>query len=249
MNMEENAFCEVEPGVLKTINDEIGPEAVGYKGRLYYRFMDFFYIRTKNLDELSPAEVSYLCRARAKYPHLISNVNEDVRRIFKEYARIINPFSLLEIGVGKNPVLGLADCKPKHYILADADQEVVAYHSSIANICYEFSRDVCKLPKYENFFEMAIAVFVFHFPFHTNQILELTTRLKPRGIIVANVYRRSAASRAALTDAIASAGLTIEKVQDYSNLCRDHEYWLLGKDCEQVKKCTSILDKIVNKDY
>jgi hypothetical protein len=246
--MNDNFLEEVEPGVLKLTSNEPGPEEVDYRGTTYYRFMDFLYIRNKNLDELSTEEVSNLCRARAKYPGLISTVNYDVRRVFKLLAEKVQPSSLLEVGAGRNPIFGNGDRKPDYYILADADSEVVAYHANRSNDCYEFSNEICALPQFEDFFEMAIAVFVLHFPFHSNQILELSKRLKNSGVIVANIYRRSFTSREQLTFDILNVGLKILKVQDVDNLCRDHEYWILGKEEEVVQNCGSLLKEIISEN-
>lgn len=243
--MNEILLQEVEPGVLKLMTGEAGPDEITYKGTNYYRFMDFFYIQNKDFDDLAPEAVSNLCRARAKFPHLISDVNQDVRRIFKVLVQKINPTNLLEIGVGKNPIFGSTDAKPNQYILADADNEIVEFHKNSNNDCYNFSEQTCQIPSFDSFFDMAIAVFVLHFPFHINQIVEVYTRIKNSGVVIANVYRRDFASREKLTCDILSTGFKILKVQDSANLCRDHEYWILGKDDKDIQNCASILKNIL----
>src|SRR3990167_1114184 len=193
--MNESEFEMVAPGVLKIIKNEKGPSETEYKGTKYFRFMDYFYIQTKHLDELTPEEVSNLCRARAKFPDLISQINIEVRSLFKALALEICPSSLLEIGAGRNPVFAATATKDMHYVLSDADREVVEYHSNTDTKCYIFSDAACALPCQEGYFEMIIAVFVLHFPFYEIQLRELYRSLKPSGVIVANVYRRSSEAR------------------------------------------------------
>jgi SAM-dependent methyltransferase len=245
--MNENFLEEVETGVLKIKGDNPGPEEVEYKGTIYYRFMDFFYVTNKNLDELEPEQVSNLCRARVKYPDSISVVNEDVRKVFKALAQALKPSSLLEIGAGRNPIFAPNEHKPDCYILADADSEVVTYHANLSIDCYEFSQNICELPYFDDFFEMVIAVFVLHFPFAINQLLEINRRLKVSGVIIANVYRRSSESREKLTQNMMDVGFKIIKIQDTDNLCRDHEYWILGKEHTSVQICASKLKDIIKK--
>lgn len=245
--MSENVLEEIEVGVLKIKGDKPGPDKVDYKGETYYRFMDFFYIQNCSLDELEPAQVSNLCRARAKYPNLISVVNHDVREVFKKLTEAVRPTNLLEIGVGLNPIFGSDGYKPEFYILADADTEIVMHYENLNNDCYVFSKDVCEIPDFDNFFEMVIAIFVMHFPFHKNQLLEIKKRLKKSGIVVANVYRRDFASRERLARDMADVGFKIMKVQDSHNLCRDHEYWVLGQEDAHVKKCAYELEGIIKK--
>ena len=158
--MCESEFEMVEPGVLKVRNNIKGPKETEYKGIKYFRFMDFFYTRTDDLDQLSPEEVSNLCRARARFPDLISQPNIEVRSLFKALAMEIGPSSLLEIGAGLNPVFAGTATTGMHYVLSDADQEVVQTHSSTETECYIFSDAACILPCQEGHFEMVIAVFV-----------------------------------------------------------------------------------------
>lgn len=243
--MEQNEFTEVTPGVLKINSNRPGPDDVTYKGTKYYRFMDYFYTQDENLDEMTLDQVSNLCRARAMYPGLISSVNVKVRAVFKELANAMRPASLLEIGAGKNPVYEVNDSKPNRYILADADFEVVDYHCNLKSECYEFSREICRLPAFDNFFELVIAVFVLHFPFHQSQLTELYRRLSVSGVVVVNIYRRSAKSRECLTSEMVNTGFKVKKIHDANNLCREHEYWILGKQDADLEKCALVLQRII----
>lgn len=243
--MNEAAYEMVTDGVLKIANNKKGPTCIEYDGILYYRFMDYFYTQTENLDELSPEGVSNLCRARAKFPLLISPINISVRLLFKALAQKIRPTTLLEIGAGRDPVFEAETLNGMHYVLSDADRDVVTAHSVLDTECYTFSEQVCELPIKESYFEMVIAVFVLHFPFHKIQMLELHRRLKPSGVIVANVYRRSIEARNKLTLEMEDSGFKILKIKDTKNLCRDHEYWILGKSDAQMQYCALTLKELI----
>lgn len=243
--MSETDFKMIEPGVLKFIKNEKGPSETEFKGTKYFRFMDYFYTRTKHLDQLNPIEVSNLCRARAQFPELISKPNVEVRTLFKSLALKIGPTSLLEIGAGLNPVFATSATNGMHYVLSDADLEVVKSHSSSDTDCYIFSDTACELPYQEEYFEMVIAVFVLHFPFYKVQLRELSRTLKPTGVIVANVYRRSSEARKQLASDIEDSGFKILRVQDTKDLCLDHEYWILGKSEAQMESCASTLKQLI----
>lgn len=243
--MCESEFEMVEPGVLKVKNNTKGPKETVHKGIKYFRFMDFFYTRTEDLEQLSPDEVSNLCRARAKFPDLISQPNIEVRSLFKALALEISPSSLLEIGAGLNPVFAGTVTTGMHYVLSDADKEVVQTHSSTETECYIFSDAACILPCREGHFEMVIAVFVLHFPFYKAQLVELHRTLNDTGVIVANVYRRSSSARTQLASDIESSGFKILIIKDTKDLCLNHEYWILGKNEAQMENCASTLKKLI----
>lgn len=243
--MNESAFEMVVTGVLKTANNKKGPPSIEYEGELYYRFMDYFYTQTEHLDELTPEGVSNLCRARAKFPLLISPINVAVRLLFKALAQNICPATLLEIGAGRNPVFEDDALEGMHYVLSDADREVVTAHSILDTECYTFSEKECDLPIKEDYFEMVIAVFVLHFPFHKIQLFELYRRLKHSGVIIANVYRRSPEARLKLTLEMEESGFKILKIQDAKDLCRDHEYWILGKSDAKMASCAIALEQLI----
>ncbi|MDY0834334.1 hypothetical protein [Pseudomonas sp. SED1] len=244
--MNKAMFETVEDGVLKIVdNKQVGPEEIVHFEVKYYRFMDYFYTQTKHLDELTPEGVSNLCRARAKYPLLISKTNVEVRSLFKALAKKIGPATLLEIGAGRNPVFEDEEPAEMHYVLSDADSEVVAFHLESKSECYAFSGETCNLPLKKDYFEMVIAVFVLHFPFHKEQLTELHKRLSSSGVIIANVYRRSDEAREKLTSEIIETGFKIKKIIDSAKLCRDHEYWILGKSDAQLENCAITLEELI----
>lgn len=245
--MTEFEFEEITPGVLIINSESLGPEDVVYLGKKYFRFMDYLYVQNPNLAALSADEVCNLCRARVIRSDLISPVNAKVRDIFKSLVEGVGLDSVLEIGAGRTPVFAVQDIKPNQYYLADADAEVVAYHTAIGNECYIFSEEMCDFPDSVESLDMVIAVFVLHFPFHENQLSQLNKRLKETGVIVANVYRRDQESREILGQEMTRVGFKVIKVKDENNLCRDHEYWIIGKQMSRLQACASILKELLSK--
>ncbi|MNR33546.1 hypothetical protein D3C85_1512280 [compost metagenome] len=121
----------------------------------------------------------------------------------------------------------------------------MTHHVNSSTECYVFSETACGLPLDENYFEMVMAVFVLHFPFYKTQLDELHKRLKVSGVVIANVYRRSANSRERLIADMECSGFKVLKVQDANNLCVEHEYWILGKQDAQMEICASTLKELI----
>lgn len=231
---------EICDGVFKLLQGS-GGKCIEYNGEVLYRFMDCFYIKKEHLHELSAEEVSNLCRARARYPELITNVNSLVQAIFLKLVRQANPQKLLEIGSGSRPLLSTP---PEHflYVMSDADQSVVMSHSaSKAQFC-EFSSTNSKLPYGEEFFDMVIAVFVLQFKFYDAQISELYRCIAQEGVFVANVYRRSPAASKELCEQFESKGFKVFRILDPQSLCSAHEYWLVSKSQGQIQRIAALLD-------
>ncbi|MCK9779836.1 class I SAM-dependent methyltransferase [Pseudomonas syringae] len=242
--MNNRTFEMVEPNVLKVLGAEKGPGETEYEGKTYYRFMDFFYTYTPFLDELSADEVNNLCRARAKFPDLISQTNIDVRKLFKQIAVELAPKTFLEIGAGSHPIFQSQPQNCTKYIISDADPEVIEKLRSFGNACQIFSSSECKLHFDDGHFELVMAVFVLHFPFYKNQLAELYRVMSPSGAMIANVYRRTMEAKNQLSSDIENAGFKIHKVHDYKKLCKDHEYWIVGKDLKFLHSCARTLNRI-----
>ncbi|SDZ64593.1 hypothetical protein SAMN05518854_109135 [Variovorax sp. YR266] len=212
-----------------------GPEEIDYKEDRLYRFMDKFYIRCST-DELTPVEVSELCRERALHPEVISSANEDVRNLFKSLIDKLGPTSFLEIGAGNNPILQEHESAVRNisYVRSDADPD-------LTNGKHVFSGLSSKLTHPSDHFQMAAAVFVLHFHFYVDQIAELYRCISPSGIFIANVYRRSPESREALANVLRKTGFFLLIEPDPRSLCRDHQYWIAGKDSGKVQEASIVL--------
>lgn len=242
--MSDRDFEMIEPNVLKVLGDEKGPSEAKFDGKIYYRFMDFFYTYTPNLDELSSDEVSHLCRARASHPNLINKTNVDVRELFKQIAIELSPRTFLEIGAGSHPIFYDQPENQARYVISDADPEVIQKLQNQNNKCQIFSSSEYKLHFDDDHFELVMAVFVLHFPFYPNQLTELYRTMSPAGAMIANVYRRTIEAKKRLSEDMKSAGFKIHIIHDTKNLCRDHEYWILGKDLNHLHNCADTLQRI-----
>lgn len=242
--MVERYFEVIEPNVLKVVGDEKGPDETTHNGKKYYRFMDFFYTYTPFLDELEAVDVSHLCRARAKFPNLISQTNTDVRELFRRVAVELAPKTFLEIGAGFHPIFNKSKQDCAGYVISDADPEVIEKFSHLNYICQVFSSESCELEFGDGHFELVMAVFVLHFPFYENQLAELYRAMSPSGAMIANVYRRTVEAKNRLSVDMEAAGFKVHKVIDQKKLCKDHEYWVIGKELNILYNCAETLKRI-----
>jgi hypothetical protein len=232
------------PDIFKITGVQKGPDCIFYDGVVWHRFMDVFYLKKRCLDELSPQEVSSLCRARATYPQLIGPANQYVRELLRSLVLEISPQSLLEIGAGNQPLIQPAP-DGMRYVLADADLQVVNTHRFSGAECHHFSDCSPPLPSSIGGFDMGVAVFVFQFKFYCGQLAQLAQCMKDEGVVVGNVYRRTVESRAELKANIESAGFFVTVVDDVQRRCRDNAYWIFSKSLQSVENAAEKL-KILN---
>lgn len=225
--------------VYENLDDSPGPVSHVHDEMNLCRFMDKFYIQCAT-DELNTNEVFELCRARAKRPEAISAVNSSVRGILRSLMHEIRPTRMLEIGAGSNPIFQSITPAPSgmDFFTADADPQIAAEGPT------NLSWSDCRLPCADNYFDAAAAVFVLHFPFDELQVAELYRCLSPKGVFVANIYRRSEQSRTNLADAFRRAGFTVNIVDDAQKLCRNHEYWVVGKNTIRAEEAVQILRRL-----
>lgn len=224
------------------VGGEPAPVSLDINGVRFFRFMDFLYIPKEELDELSPVEVENLCRVRAERPHLITNPNNVVQNIFRCFIRRVGPLRLFEIGAGNCPIL--ESDGPIEYVASDADREIFKFKNADQNTCH-FSRDEWSLQFADGYFDMMVAVFVFQFRIYPRQISELYRCLASTGIMLANVYRRKMAARQALESELVNAGFKVMKLKDPRGLCRDHEYWLMGRSEEILFERAELLKPLI----
>jgi hypothetical protein len=216
---------------------EKGEKEISYLDVTLIRFMDIFYIRC-HPDELTPIEVSELCRERVKHPDTFLAVNGVVRQLFRDFIWKLSPTRILEIGAGDRPILSGVEASEQGilYTTADADPDVEGCFFSGMNSRLDFP---------DSHFELATAVFVLHFHFYDAQIAELHRCLSSTGVFLANVYFRAKESREKLRQAFESKGLNLSVTPDPRGLCRDHEYWLAGKDPVRVDAAQRLLNDLL----
>lgn len=235
-------FTEVEAGVFQL---ESGAQGGGieYKdGEPLYRFMDSLYIREENLHLLPPEDVTSLCRARSNNIDLIGGANHRVKEIFRKYLEIASPRIVFELGAGTLPLMTAAPTGMT-YILSDADP-AAGEVSDGENFCV-FSRSDYKLSYEDNYFDLVVAVFVFQFRVYQQQIKELYRCIGDNGVILANVYRRPQYSRADLVKEFEDFGFSVLILNDPERLCKEHEYWIIGKNEGSNSVAASIFGSII----
>lgn len=236
-------FIEVEAGVFQLEPGAQGGNIEYKDGKPLYRFMDSLYIREQNLHLLSPEDVTNLCRARSNNIDLIGGANYRVKEIFRKYLEIASPSIIFEIGAGTLPLMTAAPVGMT-YILSDADPKAANEVSDGENFCV-FSKSDYKLSYEDNYFDLVVAVFVFQFKVYEQQIKELYRCIGESGIILANVYRRPQGSRADLTKEFKSVGFFVSILDDPEKLCKEHEYWIIGKSESSNSAAAAIFRSII----
>ena len=222
-------------GIYRNEGEE-GESQIVHEQETLIRFMDRFYLRCEP-DKLTAVEVSVLCQERSKNPTVVLGPNRAVQDLFRRFIDSVNPKNLLEIGAGSNPILSAqhASMKGMVYQACDADPTYAEL----------FSGQSPELRQPDGFFEVICAVFVLHFPFYEAQIKEIFRCMAPSGVFLANVYWRSAASRLELLNSFHLAGFSSQIIKDPAHLCRDHEYWILGKQAAEVWRAASSFSRLI----
>jgi hypothetical protein len=239
-------FIEVEQGVFQLTGNDQGDEVVERNGEQLYRFMDNLYIRQQHLHLLSPGEVTNLCRARSNNPQLIGGANARVKKILLKYLERTVPKAVFEIGAGKLPLISTAPPE-MIYVLSDADPQAGEDIPNEDNFCI-FSSSEYKLNYSDNYFDVVVAIFVFQFHVYPKQIAELHRCIASNGILIANVYRRPQSARLELINEFEAAGFFVSILSDPEELCKTHEYWIIGKNKEINITTTNILESIIADD-
>ncbi len=208
-------------------SDQQIPDSFVADEAVYTSFMDYFYICVPS-EELTSEQVHEICSRRRLNREWAQpgSVNSTVRGVFKSLVRHSAPSVLLEIGPGDSPLLLTSESGTLRYITADTDPSMVAANAAIGYESHEF----VDLPLNANSVDLVIAVFVLQFRFDQEELDEISRMLNDRGVFAANVYRRSKESRDRLKSMVLKSGMQLRAIGDSSELCRDHEYWIAGRD-------------------
>lgn len=233
---------EIKPGAIYQVSHDFGPETISIRGTTFVRFMNKFYVResTQKLDE---AEVIALCRARSEL-ETVGPINQSVKNIITKFVNRLSPLSILEIGSGTQPALK-SGTSFKQYTLSDADPKTVAQNKKQGRECVKFGKDD-KLPYPEEHFDIAIAVFVFHFKIYDSQITELYRCLKLTGALIANVYLLTENERKDLALDLEKQGFNVIRINDPSTSCKNNEYWICCRSSMILAKMQDALLEILN---
>jgi Methyltransferase domain len=210
-----------EHGIISIPAGDHAPPVLEIDDAPLQRFMDRIYVPAPT-ELLSTEQVRVVNALRRQDVDTgrIAPANQAVRRRFAALADVVRPRAVLEWGCGFHPFA--ADLpKDLRYIAVDIDPSVVAAGCQ-AGLQVTHPDDAPSGP-----FDLAVSIFVFHFDVPSRHLRVLADALAPEGLAVANVYRRSADSRARLARSVESAGLTLRRIADTDRLCRNHEYWIM----------------------
>ncbi|NVK56824.1 MAG: methyltransferase domain-containing protein [Alteromonadaceae bacterium] len=241
MDSLNTKLTQIGPGIYKISKQSARPEKLEINGELHSRFMDIFYLRDST-QQLNESKVIALCREREKLPSY-GEVNSTVKQVFSKFISEHGGINILEIGAGKAPTIKNYNGEGK-YILADTDPKVVELNiTNGGEYTWFSSSEGLKYPS--EFFDLAFAVFVFHFKIYDSQLIELRRCIKPNGILLANVYLLNDEERHELSASIKSQGFSLVKVSDPIEICRNHEFWLFSPERQSLETAEETLKKIL----
>jgi len=204
------------------------PHSILLNGKLYFRFCEFIFI-PDSTESLSPDQVIIVNQIRAEYfkKHPQFNVNNIVKGVFKSMIEILNPTTVLEFGPGFNPLTQSSD-NGNNFYFVDFNPNSIEFLKSLGLNSNFFGKEsMLSLPN--EYIDVIVSIFVFQFDISQTQVNELYRVLNTNGFLLANVYKRSEESRLDLLDKFSSIGFLHSIVSDKSNLCLNHEYWVLYK--------------------
>ena len=227
MDGEEEGLRHVEDHAegIVTVDDASAPPRLVHGGRVLERFMDHIYVPGAT-ENLTPAQIRVVNALRRELVESgdVDPANHEVKRAFASIVGDLGADSVLDWGCGYHPLKPYLPERVTRFVGVDLDPDVVAARRAAGDETYtcDHVAEVALAP-----FDVGFSVFVWHFDLPFGHLLSIKRLLRSEGLFVANVYRRDSASRAALANRLAHAGLDLRRVADRRGLCRDHEYWLV----------------------
>lgn len=177
---------------LSNQKDENKNKAILLKNsRVFYRFMNRLYI-PEHVYKLSPAFVKELNNLRDKYA--LSIIDKEYNDLIIDNAldylkaRFSNSLRVLDFGCGNGYASSFIKRKFSDSLLFGYDvrkpleKKLLETYTDVA-----FKTVDSKLPYSNEFFDVILAFFVFHFYVSDLQLRELTRILKPSGILFINL--------------------------------------------------------------
>jgi SAM-dependent methyltransferase len=198
-------------------------------GKRLSRFMDSIYL-DRPCEKLDWKKIQILNGVRRPLLErdVIGAVNMRLRSAFARAVNARHPAHVLEWGCGYHPMRGLIDATG--YIGVDIDPSVIDYNRGRhpAESWYRADADLVRIADESQ--DAIVSPFVFHFRLSRHHMMTMRRTLKPAGIVLGNVYRRSPSSRRELVASFKRVGLRVHREKDAAGLCTDHEFWCLVRD-------------------
>lgn len=224
------------------------PRTATIDGRVHYRFMDYIMLPTM-VEYLSPDQISIVNALRLQL--LNGGAASAAHLVFKDatlrYLSSAGVRSVVEWGCGFDPVALPLDTL-EDYLCIDIDPAVVAFQNGIGVRCCIPTDPALTVT--DRRFDVIIAIYVFHFRISIGDMKLMRRLVRGDGIILANVYRRSALSRARLARDFVSAGFCLATAADPAELSLRNEFWMLSpsRPKSDLQKALGVFLRLLSAD-
>ncbi len=203
------------------------PRRLVRDGKRLSRFMDSIYL-DRPCEKLDVKKIQVLNEARRPLLERdgVGAVNTRVREALAAGVRATGAQRVLEWGCGYHPMRALLG--GVEYSALDVDPRVVNHNREVygPSRLYVADDDLGDIADASQ--DAIVSAFVFHFRLTRLHIATMRRVLRPGGVVLANVYRRSPTSRRELVRQFERAGFTVHQRKDAEALCVDHEIWCMS---------------------
>lgn len=203
------------------------PRRLVRDGKRLSRFMDSIYL-DRPCEKLDIKKIQVLNEARRPLLERdgVGAVNRRVREALAAGVHATGAKQVLEWGCGYHPMRALLD--GVEYSGLDVDPRVVSHNREIHGrsnlyVADDELGDIADASQ-----DAIVSAFVFHFRLTRLHIATMRRVLRPGGVVLANVYRRSPTSRRELALQFRRAGFAVHRREDAEALCVDHEIWCMS---------------------
>lgn len=171
------------------------PKTIELEGKMYYRFMNYFYI-PEPVYELNEDYVKFINDLRYNFKDIVidcdynNTIELEMFKSISKHIELNGHIELLDFGCGEGALGNFFNEKIKsdtsfniHGIdIRSINPNLLSSYKSFNIVT--LSQD---LPFNENYFDIAIALFVFHFKVSMIQLKSLYKILKPNGVLCFNL--------------------------------------------------------------
>lgn len=217
----ENGIYYVQPSLLK--NKEY-PRLITTNNIVLVKLLGFIYIPSET-EDLQAEQIESINKLRYKYKgdDYIYQFNKAIKLFFCYVINLVKPSKLLDYGCGFDPIVNHCHYSGNFHAL-DFDKNVIDILYNEFNI--KSVEDTSSFS--DEFFDLIISIFVFHFNISEKNIKEFHRILTNNGLLIANIYRSDKPYISRLKMSFIENSFNIKEISIPQK--DDHKIWVIYKD-------------------